>query len=154
MSLNDPRFNPSDMTSPVFIHNSHQFTPPVHQEDQLGGGGDQQRIFSDPLTGRKGVSGDARQWQPSSEKRSFENQPRPKQPYEKAQNEKQAYDKQSYEKPQYSKQQHNRDNSWDSIPPDAPFLNDENSRVGGRSSTYYYSKTALEVRMTKSNIYF
>jgi hypothetical protein len=134
MTSNDPHISPTQTITqrhsepPIYIHNSHRLTPPLEGEEQRNDGS--QRIFSDPLTGRKGVSNDARHWDPSFAKRSSENQPYEKQPYEK-----QSYAKPTFEKP----------------PPNAPFIHDENARVNHKSSTYYYSKNALARTLRDSN---
>lgn len=117
----DPRGNQPQMAKDFSPVNSI----PIYVKDA------QPRTFSDPLTGRKGVSNDARQWEPTYEKRPVKNESHFKQ------------QKQS-QKPAYIKQSPDR-NSYDmSVMREPPFANDRMARVNDKSSTYYYSTQAFD----------
>lgn len=93
------------------------------------------RTFSDPLTGRKGVSSDARQWEGAFEKRPFRNESNSKQ---QKQLQKEAYIKQSPDRNPYNM----------SLVMEPPFSNDKMARINDKSSTYYYSMQALDRAIT------
>lgn len=111
--------------------------PPQPSREVSGGGGiqtpvyvrndPQQRIFSDPLTGRKGVSNDARQWDPSFEKRPAGSQ-------------------------SHEKQKENSLNTNPSFVQQAPELNpidflvanDDKAILSDKACSYYYAKEALD----------
>lgn len=136
----DSQGSPPRLNNPAYNHSARRLTPPIERQEKQTN--DRQRLFSDPLTGRKGVSGDARYWDSGSEKRPLDNQPPYAQQYEKLPNEKHPYSKQQYE----------RDRLYEKPPADAPFLDDPMARVNAKSSTYYYSKTAFE-RTEARNFY-
>ena len=121
-SRKSPSRSTSQVNQPIYLHNFHCVTPP-----HVGGAPVNARLFSDPQTGRKGVSNDARLWDNSCQfhVRQSQNQ---HEPFEKSGSGSQS-------------------NGYSQRPRLIPFKDHPDAKITEKASTFYYMKDAMDQKM-------